>query len=60
MDSYIDWVTDALQIIDKGIVIHRITGDPDKSKLVKPLWQKDKLRVISEIKRALSEKEKSN
>lgn len=58
METYIDWVTDSLQILDKKIVIHRVTGDPDKRKLVKPLWQKNKLRVLSEINRVLLEKEK--
>ncbi len=60
MESYFDWVTDALQVFDNKIVIHRVTGDPDKKKLVKPLWQKNKLRVLSEIKRVLLEKENSH
>jgi len=51
MYDYIDWLTDALLDLDKGIIIHRLTGDPDKGHLVSPLWPKDKLRVLSEIKR---------
>ncbi len=54
MTEYIDWVTDALVIIDSEIIIHRITGDPDRKKLVKPLWQRDKLRVLSEIRKVYS------
>ena len=57
MYEYIEWVTDALIILDNEIVIHRLTGDPDKRLLVKPKWQKDKLRVLSEIKRIYAEKE---
>ena len=60
METYIDWVTDALRVLDRKIVIHRVTGDPDKKKLVKPFWQKNKLRVLSEINRVLLEKEESN
>lgn len=56
MYDYIDWVTDALNILNKDIIVHRVTGDPDKSKLVKPVWQKDKLRVLSEIRRIYLEK----
>lgn len=59
MYEYIDWITDALLIINEDIIIHRITGDPDKKKLVKPAWQKDKLRVISEIRRVLEEKSRA-
>lgn len=60
METYIDWVTDAILVLDKKIVIHRVTGDPDKRKLIKPNWQKNKLRVLSEINRVLLEKESSN
>ena len=58
MYEYIDWVTDALLLLDNKIIIHRVTGDPDKKKLVTPNWQKNKLKVISEIKRVLKEKGK--
>lgn len=56
MYEYIDWVTDAVLILNKNIIIHRLTGDPDKKRLIKPNWQKNKLKVISEIKRVLKEK----
>ncbi len=49
MAEYIDMVSDALVMLDKGIVVHRLTGDPDKSKVYEPLWACDKLRVISGI-----------
>lgn len=53
MDEYIDWVTDAIMHLGKDIIIHRLTGDPDKSMLIAPAWIKHKLRVISEIDRVL-------
>lgn len=52
-DEYTDIVAEALFILDKDIVVHRITGDGDKKKLIAPLWAKDKLGVIGEIQRKL-------
>lgn len=56
MDEYIDWVTDAIMHLDKDIIIHRLTGDPDRKKLVQPQWIRNKLRVLSEIDRVLCKK----
>ncbi len=53
LSEYVDWVTDALMYLNEETVIHRITGDPDKSKLVEPAWIKHKLKVLSEIDRVL-------
>lgn len=58
MHEYIDWVTDGLMILNKKVIVHRLTGDPDKKLLVKPMWQKDKLKVLSEIKRIFELKNK--
>lgn len=52
-NEYTDLVVEALSILDMDIVVHRITGDGDKSKLVAPLWSADKLKVISEINKKL-------
>ena len=45
----------ALDKIDEKTVVHRISGDPPKSKLYEPKWCADKLSVISEIDKALKE-----
>lgn len=52
-EEYTDLVVKALNILDKDIVVHRITGDGDKKKLVAPLWSGDKLGVIGEIQRKI-------
>lgn len=52
-DQYTDLVVKALGILNDDIVVHRITGDGDKDKLVAPLWSADKLSVIGEINRKL-------
>lgn len=49
LDEYVDTVCDTLEILDPGIVIHRLTGDGKKSDLIAPLWSLDKLRVLSAI-----------
>lgn len=52
-DEYTDLVVEALFMLNKDIVVHRITGDGDKEKLVAPLWSADKLGVISEIQKKM-------
>lgn len=52
-DEYIKLVCDAIEILPKDIVIHRLTGDPDKKELVAPIWCADKLSVISSIDKEL-------
>lgn len=56
MDEYIDVVCDAIHLLRKDIVVHRITGDPDKSKLFKPLWPMDKIKVIGNINKELKKR----
>jgi len=56
LEQYTDWVTDAIMNLNKTTIIHRLTGDPDRRLLHEPVWIKNKLRVLSEIDRALKEK----
>ncbi|WP_019138201.1 TIGR01212 family radical SAM protein [Peptoniphilus timonensis] len=58
-DEYIDILLYALDNIDEKTVVHRITGDPPKSKLFEPKWCADKLSVISEIDKRLKNNNKS-
>ena len=57
-EEYVDLILRALDRIDEKTVVHRITGDPPKSKLYEPKWCADKLSVISEIDKALKESNK--
>lgn len=52
-EDYINIVCDAIEILPRDIVIHRLTGDPDREKLIAPLWTRDKLSVISSIDKEL-------
>lgn len=56
-EEYINLVVKAISRLDKNIVIHRLTGDPDREKLIAPVWVKNKLGVISSIEKALKEKD---
>lgn len=48
-DEYIDIVCTQLRYLDKKIVIHRITSDPFKEKLVEPSWLLKKFVVLNDI-----------
>ena len=48
-DEYFDIVEDALKLIPKDIIIHRLTGDGPKKLLLAPSWTKDKRSVVNYI-----------
>ncbi len=52
-EEYIEIVAKQLEYLDKNIVIHRITGDPDKGKLVTPTWLLKKFVVLNDIDKYL-------
>lgn len=47
MDEYVCLVCDFLEHLSSRIVIHRLTGDAHKGRLVAPQWSKNKQKVIS-------------
>ena len=55
-DEYIDALIMAIENLNKDIIIHRLTGDGDKEKLVAPLWSKDKIKTIGEISKILKQR----
>jgi radical SAM protein (TIGR01212 family) len=54
-DEYTSLVCKALELLDKDIVIHRITGDGKKSDLIVPAWTLNKLKVLSDIDKKMKE-----
>ena len=48
-DEYIDIVVDQLELLRPEIVIHRLTGDPDKNILIEPNWLVKKFVVLNDI-----------
>ncbi len=53
MDEYIDIVVDAIKVLPKDMVIHRLTGDGDKKILVSPMWSANKKAVLNALSRRL-------
>lgn len=56
LENYIDILIDAINILPKDIVIHRLTGDGAKKDLIEPLWSADKKNVLNSINKALKDK----
>ncbi|MEI3416479.1 MAG: hypothetical protein V8Q43_02815 [Christensenellaceae bacterium] len=52
MADYIALVEDAIRLLPPEMVIHRLTGDGEKAKLLAPLWSADKKRVLNAMQRA--------
>ena len=48
-EEYIDIVINQLEYLRPEIVIHRITGDPDKEELIEPKWLIKKFCVLNDI-----------
>ena len=53
-DEYLDVVLRLLQIVPQDVVIHRLTGDGDKRKLIAPLWSANKKEVLNSLKKRLA------
>lgn len=53
--QYIDIVVKQLELFAPETVIERVTGDGDKSKLLAPLWSRDKISVLGGIDKRMAE-----
>ena len=54
-EQYFKLLSGALMRLKPKTVIHRLTGDGDKKKLVSPLWSADKKRVLNDMNRYFTE-----
>lgn len=52
-EEYVSLVVDALELLPKQMVIHRVTGDGKRELLHEPKWSLDKLKVLSMIDKEL-------
>lgn len=48
-EEYLDWVTSALSILPKEMVIHRVTGDGPRDLLIAPRWSLNKKNVLGSL-----------
>ncbi|MBN2853168.1 MAG: TIGR01212 family radical SAM protein [Clostridia bacterium] len=49
LNTYIEYVCDALEKLSPDMVVHRLTGDGKKELLIGPVWSLNKLKVLSSI-----------
>ncbi len=52
-EEYISILCDIISILPKNMVIHRLTGDGNKQKLIAPKWSGNKKRVLNLINHEL-------
>ncbi|MFH1076815.1 MAG: TIGR01212 family radical SAM protein [Pseudomonadota bacterium] len=51
--EYIELAVDFISILPPSIIIHRMTGDPDRHRLIAPLWALNKQDTIRKIRALL-------
>lgn len=54
LERYTEILKKCLAVLPPDMVIHRITGDGDKKKLIAPMWSGDKKKVLNYISKELS------
>ena len=52
-DEFINIVCDQLELLNKNIIIHRLTGDPKKEDLIAPNWVLKKFNILNDIDKEL-------
>ena len=57
LDSYIDILISCLELLSPDIVIHRLTGDGPKDKLLAPLWSSNKKLVLNSIYKEMKDRD---
>ncbi len=55
-DEYIDILISAIEIIPENIVIHRITGDPPRDKVIAPQFSVKKFELLNAIDREFKQR----
>ncbi len=56
LDEYVDIVCEQLRVLNKNIVIHRVTSDPILSELIGPKWLVKKFVVLNSIDKEMRRK----
>jgi len=54
-EEYLEWLQEALALLPKDIVIHRLTGDGPKDLLIAPTWSSRKREVLNDLHKKLKE-----
>ena len=56
-DDYVNLICDQLELVDKDIVIQRLTGDGARDSLVAPLWSLKKFEVLNAIDKEMARRD---
>lgn len=56
-EEYIDIVCEQLEYLNENIVIERITGDPEKSDVIEPIWLLKKFSVLNDIDKEMKKRD---
>jgi radical SAM protein (TIGR01212 family) len=57
MEEAVSLICDFLEHLHPSTVIHRLTGDPPRDKLIAPLWSLNKLKVINAVNKELKKRD---
>ena len=49
-DEYLDWLSEAVMLLDPRIVIHRLNGNPGKGELLAPDWAGNMRRLHNAVR----------
>jgi radical SAM superfamily enzyme len=55
-NEYLETICSLLTVIPENVVIHRLTGDGDKKKLIAPLWSANKKDVLNSLNAMLRDR----
>lgn len=55
-NTYVEIVTEFLELLPPDMIIQRLTGDPVRSELLAPLWARDKAKTLIMINEMLENK----
>ena len=53
LEEYVDITVSQIELLNKNIIIHRLTGDAPRDLLIEPIWSLKKLVVMNEIDKKL-------
>lgn len=56
-EEYVSLVADSIELLEKNMVVHRVTGDGKRSLLHEPRWSTNKLKVITSIDQELKKRD---
>lgn len=54
LEDYASILCECISVLPDDVVVHRLTGDGDKSTLIAPLWTKDKKRVLNYLNHCIA------